>query len=664
MKKLLKMAAIVLFAAFTMNLSAQSSSQVYKFTGDKNYKSDNNVTIDQAENQSEGLEQDWWQKASFYHIWIKSFADSNGDGCGDFNGIRNRLDYIKNSLGCDSIWLSPFFDCYGKSLEASINMHGYDTTDYYKVNDCFGTMEELEELIKACHAKGMKIIFDYVPNHTSPGHIWFQDFAARGKKKDWYVNSDKPLDWTTQMGCSGWFDIPWFETAKGVYFYGAFGQGMPDLNFRNYEVREEMKNVLRFWLNKGFDGVRMDAVRYLIEVPGRTEDTRESHQYFNELRTEVVDAYPVPKFMLCEAWVEYNRPVLESYFGSSAKPEFNMVFDFDAGHPCYTSAQFHFDKTEDTLRPNPDKKRTYATFLGSHDLYESRPGTRMKNDKRKIKQVTALSLMRPTVPFIYHGNELGAKNYDWSGDMALRGPFDWKDAENQKNDDKSVLNLNKVLLSLRKTYPETFAGGKIKKLTPKESTHYLAYTITGSDAAFLCVFNFADSSAENVTFKGISGFSSASCLIGDTDAPAPVFGKGSVVVKNLAACSYRIYLLDKECENLWDDEVYVSGENYTPANDTKMIHMPSKEMYLRGTMNNWGGTAMKRTVEGDTILWTCETFVNAGWCEYKVCINDSPNWGANWGNAEGRNCVFKSEGKKYRFTFNETTLELSCSAAE
>lgn len=341
-----------------------------------------------------------------------------------------------------------------------------------------------------------------------------------------------------------------------------------------------------------------------------------------------------------------------------------MVFDFDAGHPCYTSAQFHFDKTEQTLRQNPDENKAYATFLGNHDLYEMRMGTRMKNDPRKMKQVTALSLLRPNVPFIYYGNELGSKNYDWADDMQLRGPFDWKDADRQKSDEKSVLNLNKTILSLRKEYPKTFSNGKIKKLTPVENTRYLAYTITGIDGNFLCVFNFSDDAIQEVTFKGIKGFSKAACLIGDTEAPSPVFSKQTVTIKNLAPCSYRVYILNNENKNIWDDEVYNEGEKYIPSQDTTKLHMIAETMYLRGTMNEWNGTEMTKTIENGEIIWKCEVYAQPGWNEYKFCVNNSEALGANWGMSNGLNFVFKSEGKKYKFIFNETKLESAYTSIE
>lgn len=416
-----------------------------------------------------------------------------------------------------------------------------------------------------------------------------------------------------------------------------------------------MKNILRFWLNKGFDGARVDAVRYLVENNTSAIDTPETHQYFQELRKDVIDAYSSPKFMVCEAWVEGNRRTLDAYFGTDKSPEFNMVFDFDQGRPCYTSPQFHFDKTDRTIRPNPSKDKSYGTFLGNHDLYEDRLASRLKNDLKKMKQSTALSLLRPTVPFIYYGNEIGQKNINFGGDMRLRGPFNWEQAKVEETQETSVLNLNKTLIDIRKEYKNCFTSGSVEKLVPVEITKYLAYLIKGDKDNLLCVYNFSDDAIESVTFEGIKGFKSASCLIGDKDAPALEFSNNRVIVKKLAPCAYRLYVLDKEADNVFDDEVYVKDEHYTSNNDRSTLIYPSSEMYLRGTMNGWRGVSMSRKVFNEQSLWSCIIDLDEGYYEYKFCTNNLPEWGANWGNVDGSNLRIHTDGGRYRFELNENT---------
>lgn len=367
----------VLFASCSNGSSSGNDDSSFpehllSYVGNESYISPKNVSVKDAENQSTDLKDGWWNDTAFYHIWVKSFCDYDGDGCGDFNGIKSKLDYIKNDLGCDGIWLSPIFECDYKSKSTSGNMHGYDVKDYYAVNNYFGTEDDLLSLIQACHDKNIKIIFDFVPNHTGKGNAWFTDSCEGGNKKDWYVWNNSKLNWNPGMGSSN----TWHKNPKGNdYYYAAFWEGQPDLNFRNYEVREEMKNVVRYWLNKGFDGLRVDAVRYLIETENSFVDTPETHAWFRELRAEVIDSYKEisPKFMVCEAWIENGRPALDAYFGSEQKPEFNMVLDFDQGRGCFNSIYESDSRIlASTLYKNPSEIKAYGTFIGNHDEYMGR----------------------------------------------------------------------------------------------------------------------------------------------------------------------------------------------------------------------------------------------------------------------------------------------------
>ncbi len=668
-EKLIAVSVLSLCIGFKSFASGASGPDyLFEMTGSASYKSPHNVQVSEAVNQSSGLSDSWWKESAFYHIWVKSFCDSDGDGCGDFKGIQQKLDYIRDTVGCDAIWLSPIFECSGKSKSVSENMHGYDVTDYYKVNDYFGTEQELEDLLKACHERGIKVIFDFVPNHTSPVCSWFTDScASRNGKQDWYLWSDQKLFWKTNMQSSSWSQASG-DDSNGRYYYGAFGSGMPDLNYRNMEVREEMKNVVRYWLNKGFDGVRIDAVRYLVESKEATTDSSESHKWFRELRREVIDAYQSPKFMVCEAWAEGGRTILDSYFGTAENPEFNMVFDFDQGHAVYKAIDSGTDQIRSSLRSNPAKSKAYGTFLGNHDMYEPRLGTRMGSDPKKIKLATALSLLRPTVPFIYYGNEIAEKNVAFGGDMSLRGPFDWNLAESEKAQETSVLKLNKALLSLRKTYSDCFADGKVTALKCPQGIY--AYIIEEKNQKLLCVFNLTPSAMESAVLEGYDGTKSipvldfvksvfglqkkAFCLVGDTQSPAVVLSKDSVTVKNLAPFAFRVYDMNGSKQNVFDDETYIAGEVYKPLNDKEATFIASSSMYLRGSMNGWGGTKMERRTEGRDVIWSVTVRLDMGDWEYKFCINDSASWGANWGvPGSGDNIKFHADGGMYRIEFVE-----------
>ena len=646
---------------------------IFDIVGNENYISPYHVEVSAAENQyknSGELKEDWYKNSSFYHIWVKSFADSDGDGCGDFKGIENKLDYIKNDVGCDAIWLSPIFACNYVSKNVGVNMHGYDTINYYAINECFGDESDLISLINAAHQKGMKIIFDFVPNHTSDGHPWFLSSQDKDSdKRNWYLWNDEKLSWNNGMSSDTWHN-------KGSeFYYGAFNGMMPDLNFRNNEVREEMKNVVRYWLNRGFDGLRVDAVRYLIEEENDCCDTQATHQWFRELRKEVIDAYESPKFMVCEAWIENDRATLNEYFGTTSEPEFNMVFDFDAGWRCIDSVGLNKDVTEYSLENN--NFGTYGTFLGNHDEYYGRIGTVMGAQDKLIKQSTALSLLRPSVSFIYYGNEIGQPEENWNGDVRLRGPLNWDLVEVQKQNDLSILNLNKQILSLKQKFAE-LRTGVVTKLVPtnSSSTSSLAYFIEAdySSNKFLCVYNLSNESVKSYSFNQdkITSGTSAKVLIGDKDQDSTIeFTNNTVTVKNLAPYSYRLYYIgDTTEENVFDDEVFV-------AND-KFVYVP-EVMYLRGTMNNWDiSDVMKKTVVNDELIFTIDISgarSKNGKFEFKF---DTGSWipGQNWGLLEynddgmsgslstGQNMnnnivVSVSSSKTYTITFNYTKQTFS-----
>ena len=594
------------------------SEQLFSYVGDKSYKSPKNASVEDAKHQSTDLKDGWWSDTAFYHIWVKSFCDSNGDGCGDFKGIESKLDYIKDGLGCDGIWLSPIFECDYKSKSPSVNMHGYDVKDYYAVNSYFGTEDDLLSLINACHERGIKIIFDFVPNHTGKGNAWFSDSCEGGEKKDWYVWNNSKLSWNPGMGSSD----TWHKNPNGNdYYYAAFWEGQPDLNFRNYEVREEMKNVVRYWLNKGFDGLRVDAVRYLIETENSLVDTPETHAWFNELRTEVIDSYKEisPKFMVCEAWIENNRSALNAYFGSEEKPEFNMVLDFDQGRGCYNSIYKSDSRIlTSTLYKNPSEIKTYGTFIGNHDEYMGRIGTRFGGYASSIKLITAMSLLRPTVPFIYYGNEIGMKEGSYSGDLRLRTKLNWEDVEKQRNDNSSILSLNKALLALRKEYPELFRNGTVTELgsatidTVTNNFVYTvaAYTISDGKDTLLCVFSLENISDNKFWFNS-SGLdiSSYSVLIGVNNEKNLSLDGSDIKVEYIAPYETRVYYI---------------------GDDTKEMLFTDKRLFLRGDMNNWGYNEMFYDSENSCFYVDCELKLK----NYQFKFDAYCDWTLSYGSGE------------------------------
>lgn len=481
--------------------NAAAPERLFAVTGDQYYRSPNHASIDAAslENQSAGLSPDWWVDAAFYHVWVKSFFDYDGDGVGDFRGITARLDYIKDTLGCDAIWLSPIFDCAGKGTAPSSNMHGYDTVDYYEVNDYFGNKEHLATLLSEAHKRGIKVIFDFVPNHTSNQHPWFiQSANFDPEKKDWYLWNDKKLPWNPMGNTNTWYR----SDVRQAYYYGAFYSGMPDLNFRNREVREEMKNVARYWLDFGFDGLRIDAVRYLLEegngVAG-TVDTKATHEFWEELRAEVVDKYAAlghPKFMVGEAWISGDRGRLASYFGNAEKPQFHMLFDFDFTGKVASAVKagnkglFDGGYAAETGR--------HAVFLSNHDNLSNRPGSVYTNPAQ-LRAATALSLLMPATPFVYYANETGQSDQGGSAgqDIRLRYPLDWIRVAAQENDPASLLTLHRDLLALRAKH-SAIRRGTWKRLELGAGNEVAAWSLEYEGERMVCVFNFGSSGLDSV----------------------------------------------------------------------------------------------------------------------------------------------------------------------
>ena len=529
-------------------------------------------------------------------------------------------------------------------------MHGYDVKDYYAVNSYFGTEDDLLSLIQACHDKNMKIIFDFVPNHTGKGNAWFTDSCEGGEKKDWYVWNNSKLNWNPGMGSSD----TWHKNPQGNdYYYAAFWEGQPDLNFRNYEVREEMKNVVRYWLNKGFDGLRVDAVRYLIETEKSLVDTPETHAWFNELRTKVIDSYKEtsPKFMVCEAWIENNRPALDAYFGSEQKPEFNMVLDFNQGRGCYNSIYNSDGRIlTSTLYKNPSEIKAYGTFIGNHDEYMGRIGTRFGGYASSIKLITAMSLLRPTVPFIYYGNEIGMQEGNYNGDLRLRTKLNWTDIKKQCKDDSSILSLNKALLALRKEYPELFRNGTVTELksatidkVTKNSVYTVAaYTISDGKDTLLCVFSLENISDNKFWFNS-SGLdiSSYSVLIGVNDEKNLSLDGSDIKVEYIAPYETRVYYI---------------------GDDTKEMLFTDKRLFLRVDMNSWGYHEMFYDSENSCFYVDCELKLKNYQFKFDAYCDWTLSYGSGEENTAGKSVslgekmqAYTEEGENTNFLFTPSS---------
>jgi len=374
----------------------------------------------------------WWQEAVFYQIYPRSFKDSTGNGIGDLQGVVNKLDYLVE-LGIDAIWLSPFYP-------SPMNDFGYDIADYRDVDPMFGDLETMDTLIQAAHQRDIKIVIDYVPNHSSDEHEWFKESSSSrdNPKADWYIWKDAkadgspPNNWGSVFGGSAW---EW-EEARQQYYFHQFEPSQPDLNWRNPEVKQAMLDVLRFWMERRVDGFRMDVV-YMIwkhpEMPdqplvdgasGRGADdiygTQEQiysmnydgiHDVMKEIRA-TLDEFD-DRVMIGEIWLDLAERL--TYYGDG--DEFHMPFNFsllgssDFLKPRQWSAEYvrdEVDKYETALKDN--QWPNYV--LGNHDV--QRVATRVGEAQTRVAAMLLLTL-RGT-PTIYNGDEIGMVDGDITED--------------------------------------------------------------------------------------------------------------------------------------------------------------------------------------------------------------------------------------------------------
>ena len=452
----------------------------------------------------------WYRDAVIYQIWVKAFADGvYQDGIGDLPGIQGKLDYLQG-LGVNTLWLSPIFECAYKGT----NMHGYDTTDYLAVNDRFGTKADLARLIDAVHARGMRILFDFVPNHTATSHPWFDNPATQ---KTWYLWKDKlPGGWGLPWG-GGSSDDVWKEL-DDQFYYTSFA-GMADLNFYNPEVVKAIQGVERYWLDRGFDGMRVDAVRYLCESgPRKAADQPDTHARLREFRSIIDeyatgDAHPHPggdpskhsvKMMVAEAWTRDEGGIAQ-YYGNGAN-EFNMCLDFQAPLRIFNAINTK-DGAEVTElweyeQANYPKGYWTATFDSNHDNVISRPGSQYAGDRAKIILAEGLNLLAPGTPIIYYGNEVGMTGRAGT-DLNLRQPMDWAAVTAQSAQPDSVLSWCKYLIQARQTYP-ALRGDYATLATDVGTSGAVAYLRSAGSERVLVVANLTDA-PETVVIKGLKG---------------------------------------------------------------------------------------------------------------------------------------------------------------
>jgi len=455
------------------------------------------------------FETHWWNDAVFYEIFVRSFYDSDGDGIGDFQGIIEKLDYLNDGdpdtdtdLSITGIWLMPMME--------SPSYHGYDVTDYYATEPDYGTMEDFEALLDAAHDRGIKIIIDFVMNHTSNQHPWFQQSAnSLGGYRDWYVWSDSNPGFIGPWGQTVW------HPRNGDYYYGLFWGGMPDLNYSHPPVKEEIFDIAEFWLNKGVDGFRLDAIKYLDEDGTILENTPETFELLEDFRTLYKNAN-ADAVTVGEVWS--NTASILPYV---TEERLDLCFDFDLAYGIIAGVN---GETATPIRQQLAviqegyPKLQYATFLTNHDI--DRIYSQFQAEEYKMKQAAFIYLTLPGVPFIYYGEEVGMlgtgahenirRPMQWTGGahagftngnpwIGVGEGYTANNVANMDNNPSSLLSTYRELVHLRNE-EEALRRGYLLDVQCS-SEEILSYARILEEEALVMVANMGFNSFFNTTFN-------------------------------------------------------------------------------------------------------------------------------------------------------------------
>lgn len=525
----------------------------------------------------------WWEDAVIYQIYPRSFQDSDGDGVGDLEGVRRRLPYLR-WLGVDAIWLSPFY-------RSPMRDFGYDVADHTDVDPVFGSIDDVDALIAGAHELGLRVLLDYVPNHTSDQHHWFA--ASRSSRssphRDWYVWRDPapgggpPNNWISVFGGPAWT----LDEATGQYYLHSFLPEQPDLNWRNPDVERAMLDVLRFWIDRGVDGFRIDAAEHVLKDPQlrdnppspdaatarREYDTqihrhdrgqRDAHALYRRIRRLLDEAPGGPRLALAEI-LAHPKPDQLSYWASfygTALDEVHLPLNLALTTLPWSADAFAM--TINAVEEVIPEGGWPTVVLGSHD--EPRVASRYGPEAARLL-LCLLFTLRGT-PVLYNGDELGLPNSPVEPGSALdprgrvepsrnrdlgRAPMAWDggahagfttadarpwlppaiaaadlSVEAQQHDPTSTLQLTRRLIALRHRHPALRRGAY--HALPVEGDACLAYERRDGDQALIVVANF-DARARTVRLPMRSG-----TLVFGTEGTAAVHGKAV----HLAGCEAAI----------------------------------------------------------------------------------------------------------------------------
>jgi alpha-glucosidase len=404
--------------------------------------------------------QPWWRGGLLYQIYPRSFADSNGDGVGDLNGIRGRLDYLQ-SLGVDGLWLTPTFPSPNRDW-------GYDVSDYYDVHPELGTLDDLDALVREADERGIRVVLDLVPAHSSDAHAWFLESRSsrESPKRSWYIWRDEANEHESVFGGRAWT----YDERTGQYYHHRFLSQQPDLNWLNPDVRDAFEDILRFWFDRGIAGFRIDVVHELVKEPPDQANLPEIHDVLRRWRV-LAGTYDPERVLLGETWVmELER--LAAFYGTGSD-ELHMAFNFPFAFAGLDAGALS-NIVAGSERLLPDEAWPVWTF-SNHDIVRF-PTRLCDGDGAKVRCALLILLALRGTPVLYYGDELGMQQSEIPAERVLdvherdgaRTPMPWGDVDwhdpwlpaetatpsvrDQEGDPSSVLSFTRELSALRRVH--------------------------------------------------------------------------------------------------------------------------------------------------------------------------------------------------------------------
>ena len=488
----------------------------------------------------------WWEEGIFYHVYLRSFQDSNGDGIGDFQGLIRRLDYIAN-LGVDAIWISPFYESPHVDF-------GYDITNHKAVDPRYGTLEDFDKLIEEANKRNLKIVVDIILNHTSDQHPFFQQSrqSRDSEKRHWYIWCDPKPDGSPPNNWQGFEPSTWeFDEKTQQYYYHYFYTEQPDLNWRNRDVYKEMFSICDFWIDRGAAGLRLDAINYLVEDPElkdnpivdtipeylrnifkfnqdpiHTVNHPDNHRILQELRQHLRSNHPEDPLLIGEIWVPNTQEILK-YYGTNDN-ELQLPFNFLLSTVPDFNAMTFREMLQDFEKDLAEVPTTVV--LSNHDFPRATVRYSQEKDSDQVAKLLATFLLTLRgIPFIYYGEELGLRDHDpdiieevqdprgtigwpdYKGRDGCRTPMPWtegfqgdfttgkpwyklpldyqiRNVANQEKDPNSILNYYKQVIKIRRNISALRKG---KLAVVGNDPQILAYLRTDEETGVLVCLNMS-----------------------------------------------------------------------------------------------------------------------------------------------------------------------------